>query len=239
MLQPSSMRPSRTALHASPSVFVAGMALLAFGAHPARADEIIEDPELQGPSRAPPAPTAPSTTVAPPPPPAVSAPTFRLSLHTRWGVDTQRIHASQDVTEGTSVLVFEAEQRRSDALLLSVGLRARHVFAERRDGEARYELDVVPTSAFADVTLTDGVHVRAGYQTVSLGRFDVFSATNFLAAYDLRSGPVTMPEAGEVGQPAIRFDMDRVSGFLLQTWFLPFFQPDIVTVYGSDYALLA
>jgi hypothetical protein len=57
--------------------------------------------------------------------------------------------------------------------------------------------------------------------------------------YDLRSGPVTMPEAGEVGQPALRFDIDRVSGFTLQTWFLPFFQPNIVTAYGSDYALLA
>jgi hypothetical protein len=48
-----------------------------------------------------------------------------------------------------------------------------------------------------------------------------------------------MPEASEVGQPALRFDMDRVSGFVLQSWFLPFFQPNIVTAYGSDYALLA
>jgi hypothetical protein len=72
-----------------------------------------------------------------------------------------------------------------------------------------------------------------------MGRFDAFSGTNFLAAYDLRSGPATMAEASELGQPALRFDMDRVSGFLLQTWYLPFFQPDIVTVYGSDYAILA
>ena len=63
---------------------------------------------------------------------------FHLSLHTRWGIDTNWVHASQDVAEGTTVAVFEAEQRRSESLLLSLGLRARHVFAERQNGEARY-----------------------------------------------------------------------------------------------------
>lgn len=223
---------------AAPLGAIAG--LFALLAKPASADEVITDPELEGPATAPSASAAPApTTVPAPPAPSSSDAIFRLSLHTRWGVDTHWVHESQDVVEGTSVIAFEAEQRRSDTLLLSVGLRARHSFAERKRGDGRYELDVVPTSAFADVTLADGFHLRAGYQTVNMGRFDVFSATNFLAAYDLRSGPVTMPEASEVGQPALRFDMDRVSGFMLQAWFLPFFQPDIVTVYGSDYALLA
>lgn len=239
------MRSLGAVREAAPSLAVGFVLSLLFVGR-AHADEVIVDPELAGSAPAP----APSGTPAAVP--SATAPTsssnaspsttdarFQWSLHTRWGFDTSRQHDSQDVTEGTTVAVFEAEQRRSETLLLSVGLRARHVFAERRNGTTRYELDIVPTSAFADVTLDDGLHVRAGYQTVSMGRFDVFSATNFLAAYDLRSGPVTMPEASEVGQPAIRFDMDRVSGFLLQTWFLPFFQPDIVTAYGTDYALLA
>lgn len=244
------MKPCST--HEQPSApcwLLVGLALGAAGAlfvsKPARADEVIMDPELAGEPSASPPPERPGT--AAPAEPSTTKDSsrstgearFNLSLHTRWGVDTQWTHASQDVTEGTTVAVFEAEQRPSESLLLSVGLRARHVFAERKNGDARYELDVVPTSAFADVKLDDGLHLRAGYQTVSMGRFDVFAASNFLAAYDLRSGPVTMPEASEVGQPALRFDMDRVSGFVLQTWFLPFFQPNIVTVYGSDYALLA
>src|ERR1700690_1759404 len=98
------------------------------------------------------------------------------------------------MVEGTTIGVVEASQRRSEALMLSVGLRARHGFGMRHDGNTRSELDVVPISAFADVTPAEGYHVRAGYQVISMGRFDVFSATNFLAVYDLRSGPVTMPE---------------------------------------------
>lgn len=203
--------------------------------------ELADRPASPGPVASPPpvANAASPERLSEKTPPSSTEARFLLSLHTRWGVDTNWAHESQDVAEGTTVAVFEAEQRRSESLLLSLGLRARHVFAERQNGEARYELDVVPTSAFADARLDEGLHLRAGYQTVSMGRFDVFSASNFLAAYDLRSGPVTMPEASEVGQPALRFDMDRVAGFVLQTWFLPFFQQNIVTAYGSDYALLA
>jgi hypothetical protein len=109
----------------------------------------------------------------------------------------------------------------------------------RKGGATYTELDVVPLSAFADVTPAEGYHVRAGYQTITMGRFDLFSATNFLAVYDIRSGPVTMPDAAAVGQPALRFDFDKISGFSVQAFYLPFFVPDLVTVYGTDYAMLA
>ncbi len=105
--------------------------------------------------------------------------------------------------------------------------------------QSRYELDVAPLSAFVDVTPEAGYHVRAGYQIITMGRFDVFSASNFLAVYDLRSGPVTMPEASAIAQPAIRYDLDRIRGFTLQAYYVPFFQPHLITVYGSDYALLS
>jgi hypothetical protein len=178
-----------------------------------------------------------------PPPVAPAAPgpetTFRVTLHSRWGAAAHWVRASQDVIQGTSVAVFEAEQRRSRSLLFSVGVRARHGFAQRDNGDARYELDLAPVSAFVDATPDTGVHLRAGYQHVTMGRFDAFSATNFLAVYDLRSGPVTMQEAAAIAQPAIRFDLDRLRGFTLQTYYLPFFQPHMVSVYGSDYALLS
>jgi hypothetical protein len=203
-------------------------------------DQVITDPELQG-GKAPPAPPRmPPPSTAPP----SSRPEYphdaiwRITLGTRWGVDTQWARPSQDVLEGTTIGMVEAEQRRSEALLFSVGLRVRHGFGMRRSGNTRTELDVVPVSAFADVTPAAGYHVRAGYQVISMGRFDLFSATNFLAVYDLRSGPVTMPEAAAIGQAALRFDFDKLNGFTLQAYYLPFFTPDIVPLYGSNYALL-
>ncbi|HEX3597827.1 MAG TPA: hypothetical protein VHU80_22115, partial [Polyangiaceae bacterium] len=197
----------------------------------AYADQIIEDPEL--------AAVPHEKLVAPPPANGPRDTTWRATFHTRWGVDTDWTRASQDVFQGTTIASLEAEQRTSDTLLLSAGLRARHGFAMHRDGAARYELDVAPLSLFADVTPGAGYHVRAGYQIITMGRFDLFSATNFLATYDLRSGPVTMQEASAVATPALRFDFDKVRGFTLQAFYIPFFVPDIVALYGSDYALLS
>jgi hypothetical protein len=197
----------------------------------ARADDVIEDPELAAvPHEAP---------VAPPPANGPHETTWRTTIHSRWGVDTDWTRASQDIVEGTTVATLEAEQRRSDALLLSVGLRARHGFFAHRSGAASYQLDVAPLSLFADVTPGAGYHFRVGYQQITLGRFDLFSATNFLATYDLRSGPVTMSEAAPIATPAIRFDFDKLRGFTLQAFYLPFFVPDLVALYGTDYALLS
>jgi hypothetical protein len=209
---------------------VAACAVL-FATRTARGDEIIEDPEL--------AAVPHEATVAPPPKDGPRDAIWRVNLHTRWGVDTDWTRSSQDIVEGTSIAAVEVEQRRSDSLLLSAGLRARYAVGVHQDGAARYELDLAPLSLFADVTPGAGFHVRAGYQTVTMGRFDFFSPTNFLAVYDLRSGPVTMPEASAVATPALRFDMDHFRGFTLQAFYLPFFQPHIVTGYGTDYALFS
>ena len=200
-------------------------------ARTAHADDVIEDPELAAvPHEAP---------VAPPPANGPHETTWRTTIHSRWGVDTDWTRASQDIVEGTTVATLEAEQRRSDALLLSVGLRARHGFFAHQSGAASYQLDVAPLSLFADVTPGAGYHFRVGYQQIALGRFDLFSATNFLATYDLRSGPVTMSEAAPIATPAIRFDFDKIRGFTLQAFYLPFFVPDLVALYGTDYALLS
>jgi hypothetical protein len=209
----------------------AALSLFAVSRQARAADQVIEDPEL--------AAVPHEAQVAPPPANGPRDTTWRVTLHTRWGVDTDWARPSQDIVEGTTVAVVEAEQRRSDTLLLSAGLRARHGFAVHQSGAARYELDVAPVSLYADVTPGAGYHVRAGYQIITMGRFDLFSATNFLATYDLRSGPVTMSEASPIATPALRFDFDKIRGFTLQAFYVPFFVPHLVTGYGSNYALFS
>ena len=193
--------------------------------------EVIEDPELAR------APTARQEPTAPPA-------SFRLELHSRTAIDTAWQNAREEVIESTQIARFEAVYYRSEDLRFDVGLRARHYFARREadtaEGDAeRYELDVVPLAAYADATLSDGIHLRAGYQTIWLGRFDFWSATNFLAVLDLRNGLTTMPEALEFAQPAARLDVDLSSELTLEAVYVPFFQPHLVTIAGSDYALLA
>ena len=119
--------------------------------------------------------------------------------------------------------------RRSENLRFAVGLRARYMFAARQHdtdeaGAARYELDVAPTAAYADITAADGLHFRIGYQSVVLGRFDVLNASDILSAYDLRSGMTTMAEANEIAQPAVRMDWDIGSWLGLTAIVLPFFR---------------
>jgi hypothetical protein len=80
--------------------------------------------------------------------------------------------------------------------------------------------------------------VRAGYQIISIGRFDFWSATNFLTMLDLRNGPATMPEATEVAQPALRTDIDISQALTLQAFYVPFFQPHLVSLIGTDYSIL-
>jgi hypothetical protein len=101
----------------------------------------------------------------------------------------------------------------------------------------RYELDVVPTAAYADVTAADGLHLRIGYQSVVLGRFDVINPSDMLSVYDLRNGLTTMPEANEIGQPAVRADWDIRSWLELTAIALPFFEPHLIHAVDGDYAL--
>lgn len=202
--------------------------------------EILFDPELEGVTRE--GAGAESSSAGLPAVPAHRT-TTRVILHSRVGVDTAWTDPREDVVEATEIGVLEMTHERSEKLRFSVGLRARHVAARRQrnvgGGRARFSFDAVPTAGYVDATVAPGMHLRAGYQVTTLGRFDIWTANNFLAVYDARSGPTTMAEAVHVAQPAIRYDLDRGKGFALEAIYVPFFQPHLVTIYGTDYALLA
>lgn len=238
----------------SPRLVATGLGLCALAVvlspGPARADEVIEDPEL-APSTKGPKPSEEviadpeltggkggETVTTPTPRPSQGETTFRVVLQSRAGVDTAWDRAAEDILEGTTIAVVEAQHRKSESLLFSVGLRARHAYGMRHDGSTRYELDAVPVSAFVDTAVGDSVHARIGYQTISMGRFDLWNASNFLTVVDLRSGPVTMPDALDIAQPALRVDWDPTSSFTLQAFYVPFFQPNLLPVYGTDYSVL-
>jgi hypothetical protein len=233
----------------------------------AGSDEVlIEDPELKGVPVAPPAPKTLKPESAPPgqaaiwapsqrvaPAPAESSALLRLELRSRTAIDTAWESAFEDVFETTQTATLEAVYRKSEDLSFAVGLRARHYYTRRRPvGRAslisrpevvadpdRTELDVVPVSGYADAAAADGVRVRAGYQIIELGRFDFWSAINILGVYDLRGGPGTTPDAAQIAQPALRVDLNPTPWLTLQSFYVPFFQPNLVTIYGSDYAVLA
>jgi len=231
----------------------------------AGSDEVlIEDPELKGVPIAPPAPKTPKPESAPPGQAAIWAPSrpvapvsaessalLRLELRSRTGIDTAWESDFEDVLETTQTATLEAVYRKSEDLSFAVGLRARHYYTRRRPqpheslisrdevDPDRTEFDVVPVSGYADVAAADGVRVRAGYQIIELGRFDFWSAINILGVYDLRGGPGTTPDAAQIAQPALRVDLNPTPWLTLQSFYVPFFQPNLLTVYGSDYALLA
>ena len=201
-------------------------------------DELILDPELAGSTPKP----AVNKPVDQPSEPEKPSGQMRLVLRSRVASDIQWEDPREEDWEATQLAILEARVRRSERLRLEAGVRVRHQFAALRedtsDAEAeRFELDAVPTAGYADVTIRDGLNLRAGYQIVHMGRFDVFSASNFLDAADLRNGPVSMPEAVEFAQLAVRVDWDPLSWLTLKVFYLPFFQPDLINLFDSDYAL--
>jgi hypothetical protein len=196
-------------------------------------DEVIADPEL--------AAVAPTRTASAAPPPTPNG-EVRVVLRSRLGLDLAWQDPREDVWEATQIALFEARVRRSEHLRFEVGVRARHLFAARAhhtaDADAeRYELDAAPTAAFADIGLGHTVHLRLGYQTMRLGRFDVLNPSDILSVYDLRSGPTTMPEASDIAQPALRVDWDATGFLSLSVIALPFFEPHRVNTIDGDYAL--
>lgn len=197
----------------------------------------IVDPELQG--VAPPPAPLPEL-----PPPASDAGTgeIRVTLRNRTAMDVFFQDPREDVLTSTFLASFEATVRRSERTHFVVGARPIYRVASRQhstpDQDAvRYELDVLPSAAHADLNPADGVHLRLGYQYQHLGRFDVFSAQNVLSAYDLRDGPTTMPEAAELAQPAARVDWDPNMWLSLRAVYLPFHQPHLVNYTDGDFAL--
>lgn len=166
----------------------------------------------------------------------------RVVLQTRFGVDTHWGEAREDVFDATQILLLETRLRRSEHLRFVAGVRARHLIATRQSatetsGAVRHALDLAPTAGYADITVEDGVHLRVGYQVTRLGRFDAWSATNFLAVADLRSGAATMPDALDVAQLAARLDWDPNPWLNVQMIHVPFFQPHTVDLVEGDYAM--
>lgn len=195
-------------------------------------EQVIDDPELSAAA----ASSSSSASAGP-----VSE--LHLTLHIRSNRDLKQDDPREEIWEGTGALIFDATLRRSDSLRFGLGLVARYHYASTAldlpDAAAqRYELGVLPVSGYIDASIADGLHVRAGYQTLALGRFDVFSATNVLAVNDFRSGPSSIPGATEVGQLALMVDYDPLSWLSLRAIYVPFFMPHLINVIESDYALL-
>jgi hypothetical protein len=215
---------------------MAWLTLCAFVALPgiaiAQEGEVILDPEL-------------SDLPPPPPPEPVSAEPngdFHVQLRSRLGVDVVRDDPREDVWEFTELAVLEAKVRRSEHLRFALGVRVRYLFATRQDDTSdanaeRYALDVTPTAAYGDATLTDGLHLRVGYQSVALGNFDLLTATDVLSVYDLRSGPTTPEEGFDIAQLAVRMDWDLSSAASLTAIYVPFFMTHRFSVFDGDYAL--
>lgn len=178
--------------------------------------------------------------MGPAPPPASEV---HFVLHLRGNRDLSRDDAREEIWESTALLSMDATLRRSESLRFGLGVMARYHFAslERSlpDVSARrYELDAIPTAAYIDGSLASaGLHVRAGYQPVALGRFDLFSAINVLSAADLRDGPAVIPGLPEIGQLGLKLDYSPGGWFSLQAVYLPFFMPHLLNVFDTDYAI--
>ena len=91
----------------------------------------------------------------------------------------------------------------------------------------RFELDLIPLSAFVDVTPANGFHMRIGTQPVSTARMDFYSPNDILAVYDLRGQPKLAAGGGRLSQPAVRMDWDMGSWATLQVIYLPWFMPNL------------
>lgn len=204
-------------------------------------EEVIADPELSGSANAPSASAAnsgsQSSCLAPP------ASEVHLVLHTRGNRDLRQDDPREEIWESTTILTLDATLRRSDSLRFGLGLMARYHFASLAHSlpdvePRRYEFDAVPTAAYIDGSFgSAGLHLRAGYQPVPLGRFDLFSAINVLSVADLRDGPATIAGLPEVGQFGFKADYSPGGWLSVQAIYLPFFMPHIVSVADTDYAL--
>ena len=91
----------------------------------------------------------------------------------------------------------------------------------------RFELDLIPLSAFVDVTPANGFHLRIGTQPVSMARMDFYSPNDILAVYDLRGQAKLAAGGGRLSQPAVRMDWDMGSWATLQVIYLPWFMPNL------------
>ncbi len=134
----------------------------------------------------------------------------------------------------------EIEFRRSRHLRLVIGSRVDFFWAvpsqdddivtknkQRALDQDRFEVDVLPTAAFVDMSPFPGFHLRMGAQVVSLGRMDFYSPTDMLVIYDMRPQPKLDPAASKLAQPAVRIDWDITTSLTLQAAYVPWFSPHL------------
>jgi len=244
-------------------VFFCGCALglLAPNASAAQSgDEVIADPELAGTSSAGSSDSAGETVFEDPELAGKTstssssggfnnsaAPQFAadasLIWHSRLGLDLRYSDPREETWENTNIALLEANIRRSETLRFQMGTRLRlyagSLTRDVADAQAqRVELDATPVSGYVDWTIASGVHLQVGYQSVQLGRFEIVSATDVLSIADTRNGPATLPEAFDVGQLAMRLDVDANDWLSIKAIYVPFFTPYIMSVNEGDYALL-
>lgn len=201
-------------------------------------ETVIEDPELAGSSNTSSSGSGFNHSAAP-----QFAADASLTWHSRLGMDLRYSDPREETWENTNIALLEANIRRSETLRFQMGTRLRlYAGALTRDvpdaGAERVELDATPVSGYIDWTIASGAHLQIGYQSVQLGRFEIVSATDVLSIADTRNGPATLPEAFDVGQLALRLDLDATSWLAIKAIYVPFFTPYIVSVNEGDYALL-
>ncbi|MET0340790.1 MAG: hypothetical protein ABW252_07295 [Polyangiales bacterium] len=162
--------------------------------------------------------------------------------------DTRHEGGLEDAYETRLRLDSEVEFRRSRRLRLSIGVRtdlfwalpsrtdpdlfvpANEYEAAHRDtvlAQDRFELDILPLSAYLDITVADGLHLRLGEQLVSMSRMDFYSPIDMLAAHDLRGQPKLEAATPKLSQPAIRLDWDMGDWATMQVIYVPWFMPHL------------
>lgn len=172
--------------------------------------------------------------------PLVNTGLARLELVGQVAADLRHEGDLEDAYESRLRFGGEVELRRSRRLRLMLGSRLDFFWAapshndnvlaarnERVLDQDRFEVDVFATAAYVDATLSDGLHLRVGQQVVSLGRMDMYSPNDMLAAYDMRPQPRLDLAANKLAQPALRLDWDMSTWATLQAVYVPWFMPHL------------
>ncbi len=168
----------------------------------------------------------------------------RLELIGQQGVDIHHEGSLEDAYESRLRFDAEVDFRRSRTMRMAIGLRTDLLWALPARGDpalydrdtmrhstalqqGRWELDILPLSAYVDKTFGSSFHLRIGEQTVSMRRMDFYSPIDILAAFDMRGQPKLDPSAGRLAQPAVRVDWDLASWATLQVVYVPWFMPNL------------
>ncbi|MDB4974628.1 MAG: hypothetical protein JWN48_2969 [Myxococcaceae bacterium] len=173
----------------------------------------------------------------------------RLVGYGQFGADLHHEGNLEDAYETRLRFDAEVEFRRSKKVRLSIGVRTDLLWAlpASSDGDlrvgpqspqlthdssalqqGRFELDILPLSAYVDITPANGFHVRVGEQQVSIARMDFYSPMDMLAAFDMRGQIGLGQSTGKLAQPAVRVDWDLSSWATLELVYLPWFMPNLV-----------